>query len=47
MKKAPWKDFNNEDIFEGSIISHHSGQQGEATGVNADELASYCKKFDE
>ncbi len=28
MNKAPWKDFKGDDIYEGSVISHASGQQG-------------------
>lgn len=28
MNKAPWKDFNGEEIYEGSVIAHPSGQRG-------------------
>ncbi len=28
MKVAPWKDYKGDDIVEGCIISHPSGQQG-------------------
>ncbi len=28
MKKAPWTDFKGDDIFEGSVIAHPSGQKG-------------------
>lgn len=28
MKKAPWKDFNGNDIFEGNTILHPNGDKG-------------------
>jgi len=28
MRKAPWTDFKGDDIREGDVMSHPSGQQG-------------------
>ena len=28
MRKAPWKDYDENDLYEGDIIAHPSGQKG-------------------
>ena len=52
MNIAPWKDFKGNDIYEGSVISHPSGQEGvvvyrpERESPSDQWLVDYCAGFE-